>query len=74
MIPTTRSVLAVGTSDKFDNAKDRVEGRAKETYGAATDDEELRDEGRGKQSEADVKDAGEKVKDAMHKVTDAFKR
>jgi uncharacterized protein YjbJ (UPF0337 family) len=64
----------VGTEDKFENAKDRVEGRAKETFGAATDDDELRDEGRGKQTEADVKDAGEKVKDAAHKVGDAFRR
>jgi uncharacterized protein YjbJ (UPF0337 family) len=64
----------VGTEDKFDNAKDRVEGRAKETFGAATGDEELRDEGRGKQTEADVKGAGEKIKDAAHKVGDAFRR
>jgi uncharacterized protein YjbJ (UPF0337 family) len=42
--------------------------------GAATDNEELRDEGRGQQTEADVKDAGEKVKDAADKVGDAFKR
>jgi uncharacterized protein YjbJ (UPF0337 family) len=64
----------VGTSDKFDNAKDRVEGRAKEAFGAATDDEELRDEGRAKQSESDIKDAGEQAKDAAHKVGDAFRR
>ena len=49
-------------------------GRGKEAVGAATDDEELRDEGRGQQTEADVKDAGEKVKDAADKVGDAFKR
>ena len=34
----------------------------------------LRAEGRGQQTEADVKDAGEKVKDAAGKVGDAFKR
>jgi uncharacterized protein YjbJ (UPF0337 family) len=64
----------VGTSDKFENAKDRIEGRAKETAGAATDDEELRDEGRGKQTGADIKDAGEQLKDAGRKATDAFRR
>jgi len=67
-------VLTVGTDDKFDNAKERVEGRAKETFGAATDNEDLRDEGRGKQTEADIKDAGEQAKDAARKVGDAFKR
>jgi uncharacterized protein YjbJ (UPF0337 family) len=59
---------------KMENAADRVAGRGKEAVGAATDNEELRDEGRGQQTEADVKDAGEKVKDAADKVGDAFKR
>ncbi|MEN3361578.1 MAG: hypothetical protein V7637_5560 [Mycobacteriales bacterium] len=64
----------MGTADKIDNAKDRLTGRAKEAAGAATDDERLRDEGRGQQTESDVKDAGEKVKDAADKVGDSFKR
>jgi uncharacterized protein YjbJ (UPF0337 family) len=64
----------MGLDDKISNAADRVAGRGKEAVGAATDDEELRDEGRGQQTEADVKDAGEKVKDAAGKVGDAFKR
>jgi len=51
-----------------------VTGRGKEAVGAATDDEELRSEGKGQQSEADVKNAGEKVKDAAGDVKDAFKR
>jgi uncharacterized protein YjbJ (UPF0337 family) len=64
----------MGLDDKVSNAADRVTGRGKEAVGAATDDEELRNEGRGQQTEADVKDAGEKVKDAGEKVKDAFKR
>jgi uncharacterized protein YjbJ (UPF0337 family) len=64
----------MGVDDKMGNAADRAVGRGKEAVGAATDDEELRDEGRGQQTEADVKDAGEKVKDAADKVGDAFKR
>ncbi len=64
----------MGIDDKLSNAADRATGRGKEAVGAATDDEELRDEGRGQQTEADVKDAGEKVKDAGDKVKDAFKR
>ncbi|MFL6129934.1 MAG: CsbD family protein [Mycobacteriales bacterium] len=64
----------MGLDDRLDNAKDRVAGRGKEAVGAATDDEELRAEGRGQQTEADVKDAGDKVKDAAGDVKDAFKR
>ncbi len=64
----------MSAEDKMENAADRVAGRGKEAVGAATDNEELRDEGRGQQTEADVKDAGEKVKGAADKVGDAFKR
>ena len=64
----------MGADDKLENAADRLAGRGKEAVGAATDNEEMRDEGRGQQTEADVKDAGEKVKDAAGKVGDAFKR
>ena len=64
----------MGADDKMGNAADRLAGRGKEAVGSATDNEELRDEGRGQQTEADVKDAGEKVKDAADKVGDAFKR
>jgi uncharacterized protein YjbJ (UPF0337 family) len=64
----------MGADDKVENAADRLAGRGKEAAGAATGNEDLRDEGRGQQTEADVKDAGEKVKDAADKVGDAFKR
>jgi uncharacterized protein YjbJ (UPF0337 family) len=64
----------MGLDDKLDNTKDRVTGRGKEAVGAATDDEQLRAEGRGQQAEADVKDAGEKVKDAARDIRDAAKR
>ena len=64
----------MGLDDKLDNATDRFAGRGKEAVGAATDDEDLKAEGRGQQAEADVKDAGEKAKDALGDVKDAFKR
>jgi uncharacterized protein YjbJ (UPF0337 family) len=64
----------MGADDKVENAAERMAGRGKEAVGAVTDNEELRDEGRGQQTEADVKDAGDKVKDAADKVGDAFKR
>lgn len=64
----------MGIDDKIENATDRLAGKGKETVGAATDDDSLRAEGKGQQSEADVKDAGEKAKDALGSVKDAFKR
>jgi uncharacterized protein YjbJ (UPF0337 family) len=64
----------MGLDDKVDNAADRLAGRGKETVGAATDNEDLKAEGKGQQAEADVKDAGEKAKDALGSVKDAFKR
>ena len=64
----------MSTEDKIDNAVDRAKGRAKEAAGAATDNDDLRDEGRGQQTESDIKDAGEKAKDAAGKVGDAFRR
>jgi uncharacterized protein YjbJ (UPF0337 family) len=44
-----------------------MKGKAKEATGSATDNEDLREEGRREQSEADLKQAGEKVKDAFKK-------
>ncbi len=52
-------------SDKTENTVDKLAGKAKEGLGRATDDEKLEAEGRGDQSKADLKDAGEKVKDAF---------
>lgn len=63
----------MGNADKIDNAKERAAGRLKETAGAATDNDDLRAEGREQQSESDLKDAGEKAKDAARKVGDAFR-
>jgi len=63
----------MGTDDKFENLTDEKVGEAKETFGRATDDEDLEAEGKTDQSKANVKQAGEKVKDAGEKVKDAFK-
>ena len=51
-----------------DKAKNKIEdlgGKAKETLGRATGDRTTENEGRGDQSKASLKDAGEKVKDAF---------
>jgi len=55
----------MGVDDKAKNTGEKIKGKAKEATGAATGDENLRDEGRADQSAADVKQAGEKVKDAF---------
>jgi uncharacterized protein YjbJ (UPF0337 family) len=64
----------MGADDRLDNARERATGRAKEAWGAATDDEEKRAEGQVQQKEADLKDAGDKAKDAARDVGEAFKR
>jgi len=55
----------MGIGDKIDNAGEKFHGKAKESTGKATDDESLEAEGKGDQSKADLKNAGEKVKDAF---------
>ncbi|MHA3701660.1 CsbD family protein [Jatrophihabitans sp. YIM 134969] len=51
--------------DKAKNAVTDAAGKAKEALGNATGDESTANEGRRDQSEADLKNAGEKVKDAF---------
>jgi uncharacterized protein YjbJ (UPF0337 family) len=55
----------MGLDDKVDNKAEEVGGKVKERVGEATDDEDLRAEGKGDQAGANLKQAGEKVKDAF---------
>ncbi|MCW2769572.1 MAG: CsbD family protein [Aeromicrobium sp.] len=55
----------MGFDDKVSNATEDAKGKAKEAVGGATDDDELKRQGKGDQAQADLKDAGEKVKDAF---------
>jgi len=55
----------MGIGDKIENTKDDLMGKGKEATGKVTDNERLEAEGRAQQSEADIKQAGEKVKDAF---------
>ena len=55
----------MGIGDKIENTKDDLMGKGKEATGKVTDNERLEAEGRAEQSEADIKQAGEKVKDAF---------
>lgn len=55
----------MATGDKIDNKTDKLKGKAKESVGEATDDKDLKAEGKGDQTKGDIKEAGEKVKDAF---------
>jgi uncharacterized protein YjbJ (UPF0337 family) len=55
----------MGASDKFENAADKAKGKVEEATGRATGDDEKVAEGKGEQSKADLKQAGEKVKDVF---------
>ena len=57
----------MGTDDKMSNQAEGLKGKAKEAAGRATDDERLEAEGKGDQTSADAKQAGEKVKDAFRR-------
>ena len=57
----------MGTDDKMANQGESMLGKAKEKLGDATDNDRLQAEGKGDQSKADIKQAGEKVKDAFKK-------
>lgn len=49
----------------FENKMDEVKGRAKEATGAATDDDELKAEGKADQAKSTVKDKVESVADTV---------
>ncbi|MFY1596006.1 CsbD family protein [Micromonospora sp. WMMD737] len=55
----------MGIDDKIGNASEEATGKLKEGAGRATDDERLEAAGRGDQTSANVKQAGEKIKDAF---------
>ena len=55
----------MGTDDKLKNTADEKLGEAKEAMGKASDDDDLKNEGKADQVKADLKQAGEKVKDAF---------
>ena len=61
----------MGTQDKASNKLQDVKGKAKETVGKVTGDEDLENEGKTDQVKASVKDVGEKVKDAASEIKDA---
>ncbi|QWC84509.1 CsbD family protein [Nocardioidaceae bacterium] len=55
----------MGLDDKASNKAEEAKGKVKEGVGEATDDQEMKDEGRADQAKSDLKQAGEKVKDVF---------
>lgn len=51
--------------DKMEHKAEELGGKAKEALGRASDDERLEAEGKGEQTKANLKQAGDKVKDAF---------
>lgn len=55
------------TENTTENKTEELKGKAKETVGEVTGDEELEAQGKGDQVKSNLKQAGEKVKDAFRK-------
>ncbi len=52
-------------ADKAKNKTEEVKGQGKEAVGRATDDDELKAEGKTDQAKGNLKQAGEKLKDTF---------
>jgi uncharacterized protein YjbJ (UPF0337 family) len=57
----------VSFTDKVRNKVNELRGRGKETAGKATGNRDLRTEGAGERSVADLRDAGEKARDSFRR-------
>jgi uncharacterized protein YjbJ (UPF0337 family) len=55
----------MGLADKAKNTAEDLKGKSKEGVGDATNDDELKAEGKTDQSKSSLKQAGENVKDAF---------
>ncbi len=55
----------MGIDDKAQNKGEELGGKAKETAGKLTDNEQLEAEGKADQAKANLKQAGEEAKDAF---------
>ncbi|MFN8190060.1 MAG: CsbD family protein [Nocardioidaceae bacterium] len=58
----------MGLGDQAKHKMEDLVGKAKEATGEATDNEDLKAEGKADQSKASFKDAADKVKDGLHDV------
>ncbi|HUR51552.1 MAG TPA: CsbD family protein [Mycobacteriales bacterium] len=53
------------TTDKVANKAEELKGQAKQKVGDATDDDQMKSEGKVDEAKGDLKQAGEKVKDVF---------
>jgi uncharacterized protein YjbJ (UPF0337 family) len=53
----------MGITDKLDNATEELKGKAKQSWGDATDNRDLQAEGLKDEKVGEAKQVGEKVKD-----------
>ncbi|MGA9869990.1 MAG: CsbD family protein [Rhodococcus sp. (in: high G+C Gram-positive bacteria)] len=60
----------MGLDDKIGNKSEDLGGKAKEATGSVTGNDDLKNEGKGDQVSAAVKDGAEKVKDAAGNIKD----
>lgn len=61
----------MGLDDKFKNSAEDVAGKAKEAIGDATDNEQLKGEGKLDQAKSRVREAAEDAKD---KIAEGFNK
>ncbi|WP_370636132.1 CsbD family protein [Aeromicrobium sp. Leaf350] len=66
VLPTRRSYI-MGIVDKAKNTAEKLAGQAKEAVGDATNNDDLKAEGKKDQAKGSIKNAGEDVKDAFKK-------
>jgi uncharacterized protein YjbJ (UPF0337 family) len=66
-----RNVI-MGLDDKTKHQAEEATGKAKEFVGDKTDNERLQAEGQAEQTDAKLKQAGDKARDAAHDAKDAF--
>ncbi len=56
----------MGIADKAQNKAEQLGGEAKVTAGRATDDKDLKNEGKGDQAKGNLKQVGEQAKDLFN--------
>lgn len=62
----------MSTDEKFENAKDKLGGQAKEGFGKVTGDKETETEGQAQQGKADIKDKLQDARDTVKGAVDGM--
>ncbi|HEX7349971.1 CsbD family protein [Brachybacterium sp.] len=62
----------MSTDEKFENAKDKLGGQAKEGFGKVTGDKETESEGQTQQGKAEIKDKLQDARDTVKGAVDGI--